>query len=142
MCLCVSKMAVEQFLSDEDMSAGAYFLTNDKADVNIMSSGADIEIAMNVRDELKKYGIISNVISMLSLEVFEKQPTKIKNKFLNKPLFVVETSTCAKYLKYTDEKRIFNVTEHGVSGNSESLKKHFGFDPKVLANKIKKEIKK
>lgn len=142
MCLCVSKTATEPVNSKEDMSAGAYFVTNDKADINIMSSGADVQISLEIKEELKKEKINANVISMLSLEVFENQPQKIKNKFLNKPLFVVESSSCVKYLKYTDANKIFNLTEFGVTGDSENLKKHFGFDLKTLVSKIKKEIKK
>ncbi len=142
MCLCVSKTATYPINSKEDMSVGAYFVTNDKADINIISSGADVQIALELKEELKKENITANVISVPSLEVFENQPQKIKNKFLNKPLFVIEASTCAKYLKYTDEKKIFNSTKFGVSGDSENIKKHFEFDLKTLVNKIKKEIKK
>ena len=141
MCLCISKTLTNPIISKEDMSAGAYFVTNDKADINIMSSGADIDIALNLKEELKKENIIANVISMVSLEVFEKQDKKTQAKFLNKPLFVVETSTCAKYLKYTDEKKIFNVSKFGISGDSASLKQYYGYDLKTMVNKIKKEIK-
>ena len=142
MCLCVSKTATNPIESKEDMSVGAYFVSNDKADINIMSSGADVQIAMDVKNELQKENIKANVISMLSLEVFENQPLKVKNKFLNKPLFVIETSTCVKYLKYTDESKIFNVAKFGISGDSASIKQYYGYDLKTLVNKIKKEIKK
>lgn len=123
------------------MTLGAYFVTNDKTDINIMSSGADVQIALELKEELKRENINANVISMLSLEVFENQPNKIKSKFMNKPLFVVETSTCVKYLKYTDERKIFNITKYGISGDSASLKAYYGFDLKTLVSKIKKEIK-
>lgn len=141
MCLCVSKTANEQYLSNEDMLGGAYYLTNDKAQLNIMSSGADLDIALSLKEELKKDNITANVISMISLEVFEKQSAKFKSKFLNKPLFVVETSTCVKYLKYTSAKHIFNVSKYGVSGDSASLKAYYGYDVKTLSNKIKKLLK-
>lgn len=142
MCLCVSKTSTTAINSKEDMSVGAYFVTNDKASVNIMASGAEVEIAMILKEELKKDNIVANVISMLSLEVFEKQSNKIKSKFLNKPLFVVEASTCIKYFKYTDENKIFNMTKFGITGNVENVKSHFGLDLKTLLNKIKKELKK
>ena len=142
MCLCVSKTATNSVNSKEDMGVGAYFITQDKAEINILSSGADIAIAMELKEELKKENINANVISMLSMEVFENQPAKVKSKFLNKPLFVVEASTCVKYLKYVDEKHIFNVSKYGVSGDSASIKTYYGYDTKTLAGKIKKIVNK
>jgi len=141
-CICVSKTFSAPILSKEEKLCGAYFATNDRAMINIMASGTEVEIALQVKDELKKDGIIANVISMISLEVFEKQTSKFKSKFLSKPLFVIETSTCVKYLKYTDENKIFNITEFGVSGNADKLKAHFDLELKTLVSKIKREIKK
>lgn len=142
MCLCTSKTKVEQTLSKEDMSCGAYFITNDKSKINIMASGAEVPVALVLKDELKKHNIESNVISMVSLEVFEKQPNKVKSKFLNKPLFVVEASTGVKYLKYTTEDKIFNVNKFGISADSENMKKYFGLDISSIAKKIIKTMNK
>lgn len=139
-CLCVSKTATNQINSNEDMSKGAYFVTNDKAKVNIMSSGTDLAIALQLKEELQKEKITANVISILSLELFEKQDKKFKAKFLNKPLFVIESSTCAKYLKYTTEDRIFNISKYGISGDSASIKTYYGFDLKLLVEKVKKNL--
>ena len=141
MCLCVSKSSTKPVLSNEDMSAGAYYVTNDKASINIMASGTEVEIALNVKKELEKSNIIANVISIPSIEVFEKQPNKVKAKFLNKPLFVIETSTCVKYLKYTNESHIFNMSNFGLTGNREDLKKHFCFNAECIAIRIKKLLK-
>ena len=141
MCLCVSKVATEQVLSSEDMTGGAYFLTQDKAKINIISSGADIQIALELKNALDKEEIVANVISMLSMEVFDKQPKKFKSKFFNKPTIIIETSTAVKYFKYVDESHIFNVTKHGVSGDSASIKQYYGFDIKTLVEKVKKLLK-
>ncbi len=140
MCLLVSKTEDKPILSKEDISGGAYFVTNDKAQINLMSSGADLSIAMELKKELEKENIIANVVSMLSLEVFETQSKQFKNKFFNKPTFVLETSTCAKYFKYMSENHIFNVSKFGVSGDSVSLKAYYGFDLKTLVKNIKKLI--
>ena len=140
-CLCVSKTANEQILSSEDMSVGAYFATKDDAEINIMSSGSDVDIALELKTALAKQGVVANIISMLSMEVFEAQPQSVKAKFLKKPLFVVETSTCVKYYKYTAESNIFNVSKFGVSGDSSSIKNYYGYDVNVLAKKIIKILK-
>ena len=141
MCLCVSKTATQPINSKEDMGGGAYFVTNEKASMNIMASGTDVELALQLQFELKKEKIIANVISMISLEVFENQSKQYKNKFLSKPLFVVETSTCAKYLKYTSEDKIFNISKFGISADSVNMQTYYGYDLKNLVNKIKKTLK-
>lgn len=141
MCLCVSKTATMPINSKEDMSCGAYYVTNEKAGLNLMASGTDVELAMQVQFELKKENIIANVISMVSMELFENQPKQVKNKFLNKPLFVLETSTCAKYLKYTSEDKIFNISKFGISADSVNMKAYYGYDLQTVVNKIKKLLK-
>lgn len=142
MCLCVSKTATQPINSKEDMSGGAYFVTNENAKINIMASGADLDIAMHLQFELKKEGVVANVIGMISLEVFENQPKQFKKQFLNKPLFVIETSTCVKYLKYTSEDKIFNISKFGISADSASMKTYYGHDLGTLKNKILKIVNK
>lgn len=141
MCLCVSKTAIMPINSKEDTTGGAYFVTNEKASINIMASGTDVELAMQLQFELKKEDIISNVISMISLELFEGQSKSFKNKFLNKPLFVIEASTCVKYLKYTTEDKIFNLSKFGISADGANMRTFYGSDLQTLVNKIKKVLK-
>lgn len=142
MCLCVSKNKSEQINSSEDMSKGAYFVTKDKAQINLMASGSDISIALDVKKQLAMDGVTANVISMLSMEVFDEQASAVKSKFLNKPLYVIESSTATKYLKYTNQSNIFNTNKFGVTGDSNYLKTYFGIDTKTIANKIKKSVNK
>lgn len=142
MCLCVSKTSVSPVNSKEDMTGGAYFITQEKTNVNIVSSGADVQIALGVQEELKKENIIANVVSVPCLEVLEQQSKKFKEKIFTNKTFVIETSTCAKYFKYVDENHVFNVAKYGISGDSASIRQYYGLDNKNLINKIKKELKK
>jgi len=142
MCLCVSKTATQPINAKEDMSGGAYFVTNENAKLNIVASGADLDIAMHLQFELKKEGVLANVISMISMEVFENQSKTFKKQFLNRPLFVIETSSCVKYLKYTSEDNIFNISKFGISADSVNMKTYYGHDLKTLKNKILKIVNK
>ncbi len=142
MCLCISKNKIEQVNSSEDMSKGAYFLTKDKATINLMAGGSDVAIAIEVKGELKKVGIVANVISMLSLEVFDAQPGSVRAKFLNKPLYVIESSTAMKYLRYTWQAHMFNINKFGITGDGDAMKNHYGIDVKTIVNKIKKSVNK
>ncbi|MBR6778938.1 MAG: transketolase [Clostridia bacterium] len=141
MCLSLSRGDLPGYPIYENMDKGAYLMTNNKAEINIMASGSEVSIAMQVKDILKGK-LIANVISVPSLEIFDEQTKAYKNKILNKPIFVIESSTCVKYLKYTTEDKIFNVCDFGVSGDEINLKKHFGYDANIIAEKILKIIKK
>ncbi|MBE5741608.1 MAG: hypothetical protein E7351_03695 [Clostridiales bacterium] len=141
MCLCVSKASSNFIGKKKDMDKGAYFVTHDDAKINIMASGSEVDIAMAVKDVLAKQNIIANVISVPSIEIFERQSEKYKATMLDKPLFVIETSTCIKYLKYTREEYIFNIQDYGVSGDSESIKSHFGYNANTIAKTIIKKLK-
>ena len=106
-------------------------------DAYIISSGSELPLAIEVMDKLEnKYNL--NVVSMLSMEIFESQSNKYKDSILSKPVFVIESSTAVKYLKYTDEDKIFSVKQFGSSGDEANLKKKYGFTSNVIAKKISK----
>ncbi len=140
-CVSLSRGVLPYFEKDENMNKGAYLLTDDKAEINIMASGSEVSIAIQVKEKLQDK-VIANVVSVPSIEIFEKQLKTYKNKILNKPLFAIESGTCVKYYKYTEEENIFNVCEFGTTGDEVNLKKHFGYDSSVIAKKILKIIKK
>ncbi len=135
-CLCLSRGDIDYCPSNEDMNKGAYKLFIDNStDAYIISSGSEIPLAIEVMDKLEnKYNI--NVVSMLSIEIFEKQNIKYKNSILSKPIFVIESSTCVKYLKYTNENKIFSVNVFGSSGDEANLKKKYGYTSNIIAKKI------
>lgn len=135
-CLCVSKSS-SKFIGVENNN-GAVFVTHDEADINIWASGTEVELALQVKEELNKSNIKANVVSVASLEVFDQLPSKNKKQFLNKPIFVIEASSCIKYLKYTSEDHIFNMKDFGMSGDGESIRNHFGYVADVIAKKINK----
>ena len=135
-CMCLSKSS-SQFIGVENKK-GITFVTNDKADINIFASGTEVELALSVKEELSKQNIKANVVSVLSLELFDKMDKKYKKQFTNKPIYVVESSSCVKYLKYTTEDKIFNIKDFGISADSNNMKKHFGLVAEIIANKILK----
>ena len=137
-CLCLSRGDIEYCPSNYEVIKGGYRLFIDNStDGYILSSGSEIPLAIEVMDKLEgKYNL--NVVSMLSIEIFEEQTTRYKNSILSKPIFVIESSTAVKYLKYTNEDRIFAIKEFGSTGDEANLKKKYGFTSNTIANKILK----
>lgn len=141
MCVCLSRGVLPCYEEKEESIKGAYLLDDTKADVYIMSSGAEVRIAVEVK-ELLKEKVKINVISVPSIEIFEAQQKTYKNKLTNKPLFVVESGTCAKYLKYTTEDKIFNVNKFGETGDEVNLREKFGYTAENIAKNILKTLNK
>lgn len=137
-CLCLSRGNIEYCPSSDEVVRGGYKLFYDNfADGYILSSGSEIPLAIEVMEKLEdKFNL--NVISMLSIEIFEEQTARYKNSILSKPIFVIESSTAVKYLKYTDEDKIFAVKEFGSTGDEANLKKKYGFTSNIIARKILK----
>jgi len=143
MCLCVSKTStpfVEKTVCELDK--GAYYITDNKAKINLLASGTEVSLALNVKELLKQKNIDINIVSVPSLELFDQQPAAYKNKFLKKENFAIEMSLAFKYLKYLEQGHIFNVPELGISGDTLSINKHFNFTADAVANKILKALKK
>ena len=103
-----------------------------------MASGSEVWIPQEVKDILKDK-IKVNIISVPSLEIFDMQKA-YKNRLLKNPLFVIESSTCVNYLKYTDEDHIFSVHDFGRSGDEASLKKYYGYTAAAISKKILKKV--
>jgi len=141
-CLCVAKSGANFNVKDsENIKCGAYYITNEKANINIFASGTDVDIAMQVKNILKEKNVSVNVVSVMSFELFEQQTKQYKNKILNKELFAIEMSSALHYLKYVKEENIFNIKEFGVTADAENCKKHFGLTAEIIANKILKVVK-
>ena len=139
-CMSLSRCNLPSYPRYDDMDKGAYVLDPCKADINIMASGSEVCIANEVKDILKDK-IKVNVISVPSLEIFDMQKA-YKNRLLKNPLFVIESSTCVNYIKYTDEDHIFSVHDFGRSGDEASLKKYYGYTADAISKKILKILKK
>lgn len=141
-CLILSRGDIEYCPSNDDVSKGGYKLFVDNScDAYILSSGSEVPLAIEVMDKLENYYNV-NVVSMLSLEIFEEQNNRYKNSILSKPIFVIESGTCVKYLKYTSENKIFSVKSFGTSGDEANLKKKYGYTSDIIAKKIINVMKK
>lgn len=139
-CLCLTRVKLPQIAPNKNANKGAYKLSSANVDFNIMASGAEVKLALEVK-ELLKNKVKIGVISVPCLEVFEQQSSAYKKQILAKPIFVVESGTAVKYLKYTAEQNIFNVQTYGSSGNEKSLRQFFGLTAEHIAKKILKILK-
>lgn len=141
MCVCLSRGVLPCFEPNENAVKGAYLMNEEKVDAYIMSSGSEVRIAVEVKEMLKDK-LNLGVVSVPSLEIFEKQQKTYINKLTSRHIFVVESSTCVKYLKYTKESNIFNVKDFGETGDEKSLREKTGYTAEKISKEILKLIKK
>lgn len=141
-CLSLARSNVPYIGEFENVNKGAYFVTDNKGEINIMASGSEVELALKVKADLELRKVNANVISVLSLEIFEKQNASYKKSILNKPIFVIESSTAVKFLKYTTEDKIFNVRDFGITADSKTMKTHYGLTVENISKQILKSLKK
>ncbi len=116
----------------------------EKFDVCLIASGAEVDLAIQVSKELEKHMIKSRVVSIPSLELFDKEPKEIKEKILpkEKTMVVLELSTCNSYYKYlSQEDLVFNIKEFMKSGNKYSIIHRLDYDVDSITKNIAMHIK-
>lgn len=125
---------------------GGYLLENttSKPHIVLVASGFEVVLAQKVAKELRKKHQV-NVVSMPSIEVFEKQSTAYKNKIISKDASLVvgiEASNDCKWLKILGEKGVFfGVEEYQSSASGDEIYSHAGFNVKNLVKFVESKLK-
>ena len=117
--------------------------SSDKIDVNLISTGSEVSIATEVKDELEKEGIITRVVSMPSFELFDQQDKCYKEITLGKEGLRVgiEASTGLGWDKYLGENGLFiGMDGFGASAPANELYQHFGIDKESIIKKVKSKL--
>ena len=128
----------------EDVCRGGYlFAENSQSpDVEIISSGTDVNLAIKVSKLLKDVSV--NIISMPSESLFSTQTSTYKKKILKHPKIrvVIEASNDNVWYKYLkDDDILINVTKYCESGNGDDVYKSAGFEETKIAKQIIKKLK-
>lgn len=129
-----------------DVKKGAYILEKERGELEavLISSGEEMEIAIEVQQILTERGIGIRLVSMPSTSMFEMQQKKYKESIIPKDVetFVIELSSSYSWYKYTNnDEHLFTVDTFGVSGNKEDILQKYGFDSEKIADKIEKLLK-
>ncbi len=116
---------------------GGYLLAEDeKATMTLMASGSEVELALHVRDDLAKRGIIANVASIPCFDLFiEQDPAYIES--IIKPQskkIAIEAARGMEWYKLADE--VIAMNGFGASAPAGELFKKFGFTSEAIIEKI------
>jgi len=129
---------VSEHNAGENMcSKGAYVLkkTSDSADISLIASGSEVEIALEAQEKLKSSSINSKVISVPCYDLFQNQAENYKDEILGKDTFKISIeassqsgwkslvgkdgvtlglSTFGKSAPYKDIYKLFNLTSDEI----------------------------
>ena len=118
--------------SSKDALKGGYIIAeSEKAvpDAIIIASGSEVSLAVNAKEELKKSGIDVRVVSMPSMELFDKQSAEYKESVLPNAVrkrVAVEALSDFGWYKYVGlDGKVIAMEGFGASGPAATLFEHF-----------------
>lgn len=129
-----------------DAKKGAYVVAGVEpkdADIILMGSGSEVQLAVKAAEELAKEGIKATAVSMASMDVFEEQSKEYKESVLpsNKTKRVaIEAAASFGWHKYTGfEGKVIAIDHFGESAPAGIIFEKYGFTVDNVV-KVAKEI--
>lgn len=133
--------------SSKDALKGGYVIADSQKEVPdaiIIASGSEVSLAVNAKEELKKDGIDVRVVSMPSMELFDKQSAEYKESVLPNDVrkrVAVEALSDFGWYKYVGlDGRVIAMEGFGASGPAATLFEHFGFTVDNVVKTVKEVI--
>ena len=138
------------FISDKStenlVKKGAYVLKeNDKAQVTLIATGTEVDLALKVCDELKNNNIEARVVSAPCLDIFDKQSKEYKEEVLNRKTLrvAVEAGSSYGWERYIGEDGLFFGIKNdrfGISAPAEQVYEYFGLTVENIVKTIKERL--
>jgi transketolase len=127
-----------------DIARGGYVLKEAAdAQVTLIATGSEIELAQAAASALAAEGIVARVVSMPSTDVFDRQEAAYKAAVLTKgvPRVAIEAGVTDFWYKYVGlEGAVVGIDTFGESAPANVLFKHFGFTVENVVAKVKAVI--
>ncbi len=135
---------LSDYTSLKHAEKGAYTVKSyDNPDGIIISSGSELHLAIEVSEKLAESNIYYNVVSMLSMELFDLQSDEYIEEILPNNIrqrVSIEMSTEQNYYKYVGlDGQVFSINTFGLSAPGDEVINYFGFDKEKIAYEIMKK---
>jgi len=129
-----------------NISKGGYLVQKDEdAELNIISSGSELHLAVQAAKDLDQSDIKVNVVSMPCLDRFLEADLEYQNKVIEKdlPSIVVEASHPNSWYKILGrDDLVIGMMTFGESAPAKILFEEFGFTAGNIVSKAKKLLNK
>ncbi len=125
---------------------GAYIvkITSHNNKLTLVASGSEVELALEVQSELKKYSIESKVVSMPCQELFDKQSDDFKNNIIDKESLIVtlEAGDVSSWKKYLGSRGIsLGINRFGESAPYKKVYEHLNLSVEKIVTTIQKKLR-
>lgn len=132
--------------SIEGSTKGAYIIKKELGRLSgiIIATGSEVEIAVKISDELSYKGIMTRVISMPSIELFNKQNLEYKESLLpmGAKIIVIEASNDPTWNEFVyNKKYLLNLNDFGISGTESEILEAMNYDYDSLLENVEKLLK-
>lgn len=127
-------------LAADYVKKGAYVLSpaKDETDGLLLATGSEVQLAIKAQKELFEKGHDVAVVSMPSLELFEKQSEEYKESVLPKEItnrVAVEMGSPFGWDRYVGpEGKTLTINRFGASGKGEEVVEYLGFTVENVVN--------
>ena len=133
--------------SAKNVAKGAYVLAeadNGKPDVIFLSTGSEVQIALDAREQLKKEGIRARVVSVPCQEWFAEQTPAYRESVLPKAIRArvsIEAGIALTWSPFLgDAGRSVSIEHYGASADYKTLYEKFGFTTQHAVAAAKESI--
>lgn len=123
-------------MSTSDVDKGAYYLHKVEGHkVILIATGSEVELALQVKDFLNDLKV--SVVSMMSFELFERQPDTYKSFVIDRSALRVSIEALSTFgwSKYSDIQ--IGLDEFGRSAPGQHVYEFFGFTPESIGSRIR-----
>ena len=128
-----------------ELARGGYVLSETKgrsAEIILLASGSELQLAVGAKEELEKRGHAVRVVSMPSMEMFEKQDAAYRDSVLPPAIrrrLAIEAAAPMSWYRWVGlEGDVLGMTTFGASGPYQDVLKHFGF---TVENTVDRALK-
>jgi transketolase len=128
-----------------ELARGAYVLSETRgrtAEIILMASGSELHLAVSAKEELEKRGRAVRVVSMPSMELFDKQDAGYRDSVLPPSIrrrLAIEAAAPMSWYRWVGlEGDVLGMTTYGASAPYQDTLKHFGF---TVENTVDRALK-
>jgi transketolase len=127
---------------------GAYVLADpsggEPPDVILMATGSEVGLCVEAHQQLAAEGIRSRIVSMPSLELFERQPRSYRDDVLPPGItarVAVEQASSFGWDRYVGPTgALIGMHTFGASAPLKDLQRRFGFTPEAVAERAREQV--
>lgn len=131
---------VENIETSNDIRKGGYVLRKvDNAQVSIVATGSEIELAVNAAIELAKNGVLAQVVSVPCMDIFIAQGAEYTQSIIprNKPAVFIEAGCTDLWYRFMPLKGlVIGLDRFGESAPAPEIFKEFGFTVENVVSSV------